>query len=187
MAVTLRTLERGSEDQAVLERINEEAIPENERNSLEDLFLTGADGNLEIIAIDLDGQPVGFFVVRTFRNTRYLAYFAVRRDLRSRGIGSAALQALLRRRSDCQMVVEFEAPDPDSPGDTLRRRRKGFYLRNGFHETGWRTRYDGTEFEIGCSRTEFDKDEFDLFIDYLGTIVSDHIPHPYRGSGNENS
>ena len=47
-------------------------------------------------------------------------------------------------------------------------------------QTGWYTYYDGVEFEIGCAGEEFDVDVFNEFIDYLGTIVEDHIPHPYQ-------
>ena len=176
----LRTLKRGSADQEILERINEEAIPEEERNSLEELFSTGADGNLEILGIYTEGEPVGFLVVRKYRRIRYLAYFAVRSDLRSRGIGSLALQNLAARDPGCSTVVEYEAPLPESGPDDLRQRRKDFYLRNGFYETGWYTFYDGTEFEIGCSEPDFDEKAFGEFIDYLGTIISDHIPKPYR-------
>ena len=176
----LRRVRRGSVDQEILERINEEAIPENERNSLEDLFATGADGNLEITGIYQEEEPVGFLVVRKFRMLRYLAYFAVRNDLRSLGIGGWAVREMTGREPECRMVVEFETPDPCSGKDDLRNRRKHFYLGNGFYETGWFTRYDGTEFEIGCSKQTFDEKEFGEFIDYLGTIVSDHIPKPYR-------
>ena len=176
----LKTVERESGELEILERINEEAIPENERNSLEDLFGTGADGNLEILEICADGEPAGFLAVRRYGRIRYLAYFAVRKDLRSRGIGSEALRLLAGREPECAIVVEYEAPGPDSSPEDLRVRRKNFYLRNGFYETGWNTFYDDTEFEIGCTDPVFDEKAFGDFADYLGTIVSDHIPKPYR-------
>lgn len=46
--------------------------------------------------------------------------------------------------------------------------------------TGWYSFYDDTEFTIACSQRNFDKDGFEKFIGCLGTIISDHIPHPYR-------
>ena len=180
MKTELRAVRRGSPDQEILERINEEAIPEEERNSLEDLFSTGGDGNLEILGIYADGEPAGFLAVRKYKRIRYLAYLAVRNGLRSRGIGSWALCGLAERNPGCCTVVEFEAPRPDSGPEDLRQRRKNFYLRNGFYETGWYTFYDGTEFEIGCTEKDFDGAAFGEFIDYLGTIVRDHIPKPYR-------
>jgi hypothetical protein len=59
-------------------------------------------------------------------------------------------------------------------------RRRNFYRRCGIRQTGWFTFYDETEYEIGCAGAPFDIDMFDEFIDYLSTLFSDHIPHPYR-------
>ena len=176
----LREIMKISEDKAVLEEINTEAIPENERTSLDNLFATGADGNLEVLGIYEENGPVGFFVVRKYKSTRYLAYFAINAECRSKGIGSKALALLFDRYSHCQIVVEFEAPRKDAKEDDMVVRRRNFYLRNGFHETGWLTFYDGVEFEIACSRPMFDEQEFEGFVEYFGTIVPNYMPKPYR-------
>ena len=75
-----------------LERINEEAIPEAERVSLEDMICTGA----EVTGIYENGEPAGFLVTRDYRRICYLAFLAVRSDLRSRGLGGQAVRALIR-------------------------------------------------------------------------------------------
>ena len=114
--------------------------------------------------------------VRYYRNLVYLAYFAVRKDLRSKGIGGRAVRELIRQNPDKQVVVEYEAPDlPDVCNDIKR-----FYLRNGFFETGWFTDYDNTEFEIGCSQPDFNSEEFVAFAEEIAKVVSDHIPNPFR-------
>ncbi len=176
----LREITKVSEDKVVLEEINTEAISENERTSLDNLFATGADGHLEVLGIYEENGPVGFFVVRKYKSTRYLAYFAVKAEWRSKGIGSKALALLIDRYPNCQIVVEFEAPRKDVKEDDMIVRRRNFYLRNGFHETGWFTFYDGVEFEIACSRPMFDKHEFEGFVEYFGTIVPNYMPKPYR-------
>ena len=171
----LKAVPAGAPELEQLERINEEAIPAEERNTLTDLRKTGA----EILGIFLQDIPAGFLVLRSFRQTCYLAYLAVRQDLRGQGIGSLALAELLCRNAGRQIAAEFESPDA-APEDRMRQRRKDFYLRNGFCETGWHTRYDGTEFEIACAGRPFDAAEFSGFVRYLGTLVSDHIPTPFR-------
>ena len=174
--VEIRTVAPDSADRETLERINEEAIPENERVSLADMAATGA----EILGIYVENEPAGYMAIRKYRQIVYLAFLAVRGDLRSRGIGGTALRDLIRRYPDFMIVVEYEAPGiPAAPGD-IKTRRKNFYLRSGFRETGWFTFYDETEFEIGCAGLPYDPEAMDDFVAWLHTIVSDHIPNPYR-------
>lgn len=172
----LKSIDKASADKRALESIHEEAIPEAERVSLDEMMDTGA----EVIGIYEDGEPAGYLMIRHYKKIVYLAFLAVRRDLRSGGIGSEALRMLISAYPDRQIVVEYEAPEKSSPAASIRARRKAFYLRNGFYDTGWNTCYDGTEFEIGCSAQDFDVQEFAEFADYLATFITDHIPRPCR-------
>ena len=172
----IREIEHDSAELRTLEAINEEAIPENERCALCDMLATGA----RIWCIVTGRDPAGFMAVRYFRNLVYLAYFAVRKDLRSSGIGSSAVREFIRQNPGKQTIVEYEAPDPRNPDYAMRLRRKQFYLRNGFHETGWYTCYDNTEFEVVCSEQDFDAEAFKAFAADIAGIVSDHIPNPFQ-------
>ena len=172
----IRKLTGNPAELSLLEAINEEAFPEEERCALRDLLASGA----EVWRIGAEGDPAGFIVVRIRNNIVYLAYLAIRADLRSGGIGGEALRELIRMNPDKQVVVEFEAPDERCADNPIRIRRKGFYLRNGFYETGWYTRYDGTEFEIGCSRPDFDSEGFLELSAWLAGRFSDHIPDPFQ-------
>ena len=168
----IREISEGSAELPVLEAINEEAIPEMERCALSDMLASGA----KVLSVDDNQEPVGFMAVRYARNLVYLAYLAVRKDLRSKGIGGAAVRELIGKNPDRQVVVEYEAPQPPEVYNAVKR----FYLRNGFYETGWYTRYDGTEFEIACSRKDFDAEAFVAFAEDIAKVVSDHIPNPFR-------
>ena len=168
----IREIWKDSEDLPILEAINKEAIPEIERCALSDMLATGA----KVWCIDHDQEPAGFMAVRYYRNLVYLAYFAIRKDLRSKGIGGRAVRELIGQNPDKQVVVEYEAPDPPDVCNDIKR----FYLRNGFFETGWFTNYDNTEFEIGCSERDFNSEEFIAFTEDIAKVVSDHIPNPFR-------
>lgn len=178
--IQLRIITQNSPDKTRLEAINEEAFPVNERNSIDDLFASGRDGNLDIIGIYTDDELSGFFAVRKFDRIRYMAYFAVCSEKRSMGIGSKALHLLKDFYPCCQIINEFEAPDEMDENNAVRLHRRDFYLRNGFCETGWYSFYDDTEFVIACSDAQFDIAEFQKFIVYLNSIVPDHIPKPYQ-------
>ena len=168
----IREITGHSAELPVLEAINEEAIPEIEFCTLSDMLATGA----KVLCIDYHQEPAGFMAVRYYRNLVYLAYLAVRKDLRSKGIGGSAVRELIRQNPGRQVVVEYEAPDPPEVCNAVKR----FYLRNGFFETGWYTNYDDTEFEIGCSQQDFNAGEFVAFAEDIAKVVSDHIPNPFR-------
>ncbi len=168
----IREIGENSVELPFLEAINDEAFPEIQRCALSDMLATGA----KVLCIDFHWEPAGFMAVRYYRNLVYLAYFAVRKDLRSKGIGGWAVRELIRQNLDRQVVVEYEAPDMSGTRNDAAR----FYFRNGFFETGWYTRYDGTEFEIGCSQRDFDPAEFSAFAEDIAKVVSDHIPNPFR-------
>ena len=168
----IRDISDQSEDLPILEAINEEAIPEIQRCALSDMLATGA----KVWCIDYHREPAGFMAVRHYRNLVYLAYFAIRKDLRSKGIGGWAVRELIRHYPDKQVVVEYEAPDSPENDNAVKR----FYLRNGFFATGWYTSYDTTEFEIACSRQDFNSEEFVAFAEDMAKVVSDHISSPFR-------
>ena len=176
----LKLLPQNSKDKQIADTINEEAFPECERNSLNDMYASDAADRIEILGIFEDNDIVGFLIVRKYENIRYLAYFAVRNDKRSAGIGSRALKLLKERYPVAQIVAEFETPDNSCDNNTLRLRRRDFYMRNGFYETGWYSFYDDTEFTIICSESVFDKEGFERFTAYLSSIVPDHIPKLYK-------
>ena len=162
-------------DVPVLEAINEAAFPPEERVAIADLIATG-DGRLDLLGIRDDaGALAGFLAVRRYERVQYLAYLAVAADKRSQGLGGRALALLRTRAAGDMLTVEFEAPD----GDPLRERRRAFYRRAGFTETGWYSTYDGAEFSLACAGP-FDKAAFDRFTAYLRTIVPDFIPALYR-------
>jgi GNAT superfamily N-acetyltransferase len=70
-------------------------------------------------------------VLRRYKSILYLAYLAVRNDMRSKGIGSKALKQLVEDNAGCRTAVEYEAPCSSCESD-MRSRRKGFYERCGF-------------------------------------------------------
>ena len=178
--IQLRLLTRDCPDIPQLVLINQEAFPPSERASIDGLFDSNDGGNLDMIGIYGEQELLGFFAVRKLGSIRYLAYFAISQTKRSGGIGSRALSLLKQFYPEGQIVVEFEAPDESAENNPIRLRRRDFYLRNGFQETGWYNFYDETEFEIACSELPFHREEFEEFIDFLNAIIPIHMPRPYR-------
>ena len=97
----------------------------------------------------LDGdRPVGYALAWLPENREgaLLEYFGVLRGLRNAGLGTSILELLVERYG--QIFGEAEAPGPDaSPEENdLRRRRIGFYERNGFRVLDYQCALFGVRF-----------------------------------------
>ena len=95
------------------------------------------------------------FFVKLKQNEKPYAlfdYYAVRQDIRDRGVGSRFIQALIAgplREMDC---VLLEVDDPgcaQTPEEAEKRnRRLAFYLRNGLRDTDVKATVFGAQFKI---------------------------------------
>ena len=111
------------------------------------LCLGAANGD-EVLAI-------AFFVriVREGRTLMLFDYFAVREDLRDRGLGGRFLRGLIAEPfiADADAVLlEVDEPDAaDTPQELdTRSRRLAFYLRNGLRDTGEHAHVYGVTYRL---------------------------------------
>lgn len=174
----------GCADTAALQALNDEAFPPQERLTVAQLFADLNGLKRDLLGIYEAGRFAGFVSVLACGRCAYVCYFAVRAECRGRGVGSRALRLLPERYPGRQIVVDFEAPDPDAPNHAQRLRRRGFYLRNGFHATGWYQFYMETEFEIVCSDPPFDREAYEALVTRVRECAPDFSPRRYRKDGS---
>ncbi|MGN1235248.1 MAG: GNAT family N-acetyltransferase [Christensenellaceae bacterium] len=158
MNVALTQLSPDSKDRTYFETINDEAFPLSERMSFDEIFHFASETDTDVLGIYDDGAPVGFVVLLKNEECAYVYYIAVDSRTRSKGYGGAALQKLTEEYQDLQLILDFEAIDETAENNGQRVRRKKFYLRNGFHETGYYTLLCGEPFEVVCSGGELRKE-----------------------------
>ena len=94
-----------------------------------------------------DGEAVGYAMVwlPADRSGGLLEYFGVLRGKRNGGLGTQILALLAERYG--QIFGEVEAVDSADPAENdLRRRRIGFYLRNGFRVLDYECALFGVHF-----------------------------------------
>ena len=127
---------------------------------MEEIFSFAKDTDTDVLGIyDGDG-PVGFAVLLKGSECAYLYYLAVDGNIRSKGYGSAALKDIIKRYGELQIILDFEEIDARADNYEQRLRRKSFYLKNGFHETGNYTLLRGARFEVVCSGGELKRENF---------------------------
>lgn len=181
----LKKLTTNHPDIPALKKLYEEAFPLNERPLSMDNILAFLDQfPCDLLGVYLEETPdefVGFFFGIRGETGVYGVYFATRPDLRSSGIGSKAFRAIVDHYDDLPFWFSYESTYEESENSEQRERRRRFYLKNGFYETGWFTKLNGTEFIIASSKKEFDKEAFEKFMGAMfASTTGAALPELYR-------
>ena len=178
----LRKLKAGDPEVDIITELNIEAFPPEEHTEIDLIYDFGNDA-LDLLGIYREEAPdkfTGYFLCIKNEKTVYISYFAICPELRSLGIGTKALSALREFYSGKQIVLYFENIFEECGNLEQRRRRREFYLRNGFYETGWFLTANGVNFEIVCSSADFNKDSYLNIIEISHSRIPAYNPKLYR-------
>ena len=106
------------------------SFPYNERRAKYDVKNLLKNKQEVFLKIIYDGKIIGVIAYRDVGNIRFFEYFAISPKLRSKGIGSIALEKFISDFSVSKtkiLVLEVERPT-----DKVKKRRIAFYERFGF-------------------------------------------------------
>lgn len=172
MNLELKILTPDSADIKIVEEMNNEAFPDNERMTMDEIFAFVQATNTDFLGVYDEGRLVGYIVLLKNEKCGYVFFYAIGKDYRSKGYGGSALKELFKAYSDLQIILDFEKVDEKAENFEQRVRRKSFYLRNGFHETGHYTLLKGEPFEVVCSEEQLNIPSFKDLI----KVISSNVP-----------
>ncbi len=95
-----------------------------------------------------DEQLVGLVSIFLIDDLVYLSYLAVEERFRNKGIGSAIVNMVARDYPDTCIYIDIEMLDEKADNAIERTRRRDFYIRLGFVETGIFYRFYDVDYEI---------------------------------------
>lgn len=133
-----------------------EAFPPEEYLAPIELVRMATGGNLNFSALLDQDTFVGFMVTMQYENMVYLFFLAIAPSYRSKGYGSRAIETLKAQYPGKTQVVDFEALDDSADNAAQRKKRRQFYLKNGYCETGLFVTYYGVTYEVFCTDEQFD-------------------------------
>ena len=142
-----RRIKPGSKDLGKIEKLYIESFPENERFSF-GMMIKNEKGHYETFGFYYNEEFCGFAILLNSGDISHIIYFATLPEVRGKGLGTKALAAIGRIKSGNRIIVDIEREMPDCEENEIRRRRKGFYLRNGYEETEIRYRWQDESYEI---------------------------------------
>ena len=148
---------------ADIKRIYFEAFPKKERMPFPMMVAMSNLWNTQFLSFYDGGTLCGFAYLAFNRKIVFIMFLAVDKSLRSKGYGSAILGKISEKHPNKKIIVSIEPCDEASSDIALRRRRKAFYMRNGYEETGYMVKLNGVVQEIMITNGTFIKQEFRSF------------------------
>lgn len=118
----------------------------------------------------------GFVYSATIGNITFIMFLAVDKNIRSKGYGSEILKEMQRLYPNNKIVISIERCDVEATNINDRIRRKHFYLKNGYTDTGYLIELSKIEQEVIIKNGIFDKDElFNFFVKYSNGTMKPKI------------
>ena len=155
-------------------------FPREERMPFFLMCLLAKMPQTQFLAFREGEQVCGFAYMAVLDGMEFLLFLAVDPALRSRGYGSAILREIAALYPDCKRLVSIERCDAPADNAAQRLRRRQFYLRNGYAQTGYLVELSGQKQEILLQNGDFDPEECSAFFQKYsnGAIASADLSAP---------
>ena len=152
------------------------AFPRSERKPFSRITSMAKAGRADLWTIRMDGRFAGFAAMVNGPDIVLLDYFAVKRSLRGRGVGSAALLQLERAYADRGFFVEIESTLEEADNREQREKRKGFYVNCGMVPMNTEADVFGVRMELLGIRCRLDLAGYRAFYrDHYSPWAAAHI------------
>ena len=149
-----------------IKSLYESAFPKIERLPYSMLMRYSLKKEIDMWGYYSGGRFIGFAYMLVLNDYAYILYCATKKELRSKGYGTAIVKDLMKTYEDKIMVLDIEPDDPGADNADQRERRKNFYLKLGFSDTFWEMTDETGDYRIYTTDKEsFDVEEFHKFFD----------------------
>lgn len=159
-------------DKILLQQVTElyeNSFPENERKDLRNLLKENQEIG-EIYVFTEKETFIGFVCLLNCLDISHIIYFAISPELRGKGYGSTIVKKICEYKKDYRIIIDIEIETPVANNNEQRRKRKQFYLRNGFADTLIKYTWRQDDFEIMSYGGTITEEEFFDFWDTIDSI-----------------
>ena len=139
------------------------SFPKEERMPFTLMLMMSCLWNTDFLAFYEGDTLCGIAYLASIRKLTLIMFFAVAESLRSLGYGGRILDEIQARKANHKIVVSIEPCGGETGSTGQKIRRKRFYQKNGYEETGYSMKLAGQEQEILIKNGVFSKNEFILF------------------------
>ncbi len=159
------------EDKSVIKEFKKlylEAFPSNERIPLFILKYMDRKSRGNIYSLYDDDKYAGLLCMMSDENTAYIVYFAITPEIRSKGYGTRVLELVKRNNPNKRIILNIEEVTDTAKDFEVRKKRKNFYLNNGFTSVNFKTLERGEVFETMVYGGQMNKQDY---VDFMTGIT----------------
>ena len=109
-------------------------------------------------------ELIGMYDLFLYEDMAYLSYICVKEELQDRGYGSFILKKIFEEYKGRRIVADIEEVKEEDANCEKERKRREFYLRNGFVSTGIFYHIYGVDYELLSKGGAVRKDEWHALI-----------------------
>lgn len=154
---------RRSRQKSKIKSIYISAFPKKERMPFWMMIAMSYLWNTEFLAFYDEDVLCGFVYMASMGRQTFIMFFAVDESHRNKGYGSQILNEVQALHPKNRIIVSIEPCEEGLDSTGIRLRRKNFYIRNGYVETGYNMKLYGQKQEILIKNGVFSKAKFILF------------------------
>jgi len=156
----VESIAKGYKDILAVKDLYKSSFPKEEQAPMFFLLQRAKKGYIEFNAYYDNETLVGITYLISYRHIRYVLYIATAATERSKGYGSQILDHIKAAYPDDRIILNIEIEDESANNNEQRKKRKLFYIKNGFSSSGIFSKLFGVTWELmvyngTCSAKEF--------------------------------
>ncbi|MFD1176458.1 GNAT family N-acetyltransferase [Paenibacillus puldeungensis] len=172
MSLRFESLSRHSAEIEKVKELFRTSFPKSEQIPLWFLRMKFKQDFVDFFVFYDDNQFVGFTYLITHQQLTFILYLAIDPSLRSQGYGQKVLAGIKEKYPGNRIVLNIEAVDESSDNYQQRLKRREFYVRNGYINTGLQLIERGALYEVLVDQGEVDLEEYRyLFKKFVGAFL----------------
>jgi len=170
--LAVKPITKDSPDFEEVKQIYLSEFPRDERAPMWILLWKAKKDSVEFLACYDEDTLIGFVYLILWEKVTFILFFAVNNKLQSKGYGSKILGLVKDRYPGNKIVLDIEILDEKAWNYEQRKRRRSFYLKNGYEPTGVIMQESSMAFELLVNGGAFVEEELhSLFRSYLGSVI----------------
>ena len=144
------------------------SFPDDERVPF-DILLKTIGKDRDMCAVCDNEKLIGMYYLMHDEDLVYLAYVCVKEEERGKGYGSLILEKIAEEHEGKRIVADIEELKQDSKNYEQQKKRKDFYLKNGYRSTGTFYHIYNVDYELLSYGGSVSKEEWhDLILKHWG-------------------